>query len=253
MVELARTGFSSPANQKKKEAANKLDDYPTAATLDENNIIRVKTRITERIDTPHFLSPILLPNNCVFTQRLVEHLHIENYHAGTQLLLSITREEYWILGGRRTVRKIWNACVKCRRFKSKSPMVDLVSLPGDRVIELIPRKDRLARTVKLKTQSSTLIRPIQRVFPLELSGNDLTSLPRQKVQLTELSVNSPNPETPVKFPIPETSVKFPIPETSVKSPIPDTSKANQPQVSRCGCAIKRPKRLNLVTLSDVFE
>ncbi|GBO42468.1 hypothetical protein AVEN_27861-1 [Araneus ventricosus] len=30
---------------------------------DENNIIRVKTRITERIDTPHFLSPILLPNN----------------------------------------------------------------------------------------------------------------------------------------------------------------------------------------------
>ncbi|GBO25679.1 hypothetical protein AVEN_62660-1 [Araneus ventricosus] len=100
---------------------------------DENNVIRVKTRITERIDTPHFLSPILLPNNCIFTQRLVEHLHIENYHAGTQLLLSILREKYWILGGRRTVRKIWNACVKCRRFKSKSPTADPVSLPADRV------------------------------------------------------------------------------------------------------------------------
>ncbi|GBL84897.1 hypothetical protein AVEN_188775-1, partial [Araneus ventricosus] len=93
-------------------------------------------------------------------------------------------------------------------------------------------------------QSSTFIRPIQRVFPLELSGNDLTSLPLQKVQLTGLSVNSPNPDT---------SVKSPIPDTSVKSPIPDSSNANQPQVTRCGRAIKRPKRLNLVTLHDVFE
>ncbi|GBN44278.1 hypothetical protein AVEN_211377-1 [Araneus ventricosus] len=107
--------------------------------------------------------------------------------------------------------------------------------PLARVIELIPGNYGLVRTVKLKTQSSTLIRPIQRLFPLELSGNDLTSLPLQKVELTVLSVNSPNPET------------------SVKSPIPDPSKANQPQVTRCGRAIKRPKRLNLVTLNDVFE
>ncbi|GFQ73412.1 integrase catalytic domain-containing protein [Trichonephila clavata] len=100
---------------------------------DHNNIIRVKTRITERIDTSLFLSPILLPNNCIFTQRLVEHFHLKNHHAGTQLLLSIIREKYWIVGGRRTVRKIWNACVKCRRFKSKSSMTDPVSLPADRV------------------------------------------------------------------------------------------------------------------------
>ncbi|GFY39198.1 integrase catalytic domain-containing protein [Trichonephila inaurata madagascariensis] len=30
-------------------------------------------------------------------------------------------------------KNIWNACVKCRRFKSKSPMADPVSLPSDRV------------------------------------------------------------------------------------------------------------------------
>ncbi|GFY12827.1 integrase catalytic domain-containing protein [Trichonephila clavipes] len=39
------------------------------------------------------------------------------------------------MGGRRTVRKIWNACVKCRRFKSNSPMTDPVSLKSDRVKE----------------------------------------------------------------------------------------------------------------------
>ncbi|GFV56127.1 integrase catalytic domain-containing protein [Trichonephila clavipes] len=37
------------------------------------------------------------------------------------------------MGGRRTVRQIWNACVKCRRFKSKSPKTDPVSLKSDRV------------------------------------------------------------------------------------------------------------------------
>ncbi|GFT68344.1 integrase catalytic domain-containing protein [Trichonephila clavipes] len=37
--------------------------------------------------------------------------------------------------------------------------------PLARVIKLIPGKDRLVRTVKLKTQSCILIRPIQRVFP----------------------------------------------------------------------------------------
>ncbi|GFX19597.1 integrase catalytic domain-containing protein [Trichonephila clavipes] len=100
---------------------------------DDNNIIRVKTRITERIDAPNFLSPILLPNNCIFKQILVVHFHLKNHHAGTHLLLSIIREKYWIIGGRRTLRKIWNACVKCRRFKSKSPMTDPVSLPSDRV------------------------------------------------------------------------------------------------------------------------
>ncbi|GFU30812.1 integrase catalytic domain-containing protein [Trichonephila clavipes] len=35
----------------------------------DDNKIRVKTRITERIDAPNFLSPILLPNNCILTQR----------------------------------------------------------------------------------------------------------------------------------------------------------------------------------------
>ncbi|GBO25336.1 hypothetical protein AVEN_76428-1 [Araneus ventricosus] len=106
------------------------------------------------------------------------------------------------------------------------------------------------RIVKLKTQPCTLIRPIQRVFPLELSGNGLTSLPLQKVQLTEPSVNPPNPDSS------EASVKSPIPdssEASVKSPIPDSSKTKQPQMIRCGRTIKRLKRPNLVTLTDVFE
>ncbi|GFY22137.1 integrase catalytic domain-containing protein [Trichonephila clavipes] len=101
-----------------------------------------------------------------------------------------------------------------------------IQRPLARVIKLIPGKDGLVRTVKLKTQSCTLILPIQRVFPLEVSGNDITNPPLQKVQQTDSSVNSPNP---------------------------DTLKAiEKPQVTRCGNSVKKLDRLNLLTLTDVF-
>ncbi|GBN26306.1 hypothetical protein AVEN_18450-1 [Araneus ventricosus] len=38
MIELARTGFLSPANQKKKETVYKFDNYPTVATLVSTNM-----------------------------------------------------------------------------------------------------------------------------------------------------------------------------------------------------------------------
>ncbi|GFX35206.1 integrase catalytic domain-containing protein [Trichonephila clavipes] len=99
--------------------------------------------------------------------------------------------------------------------------------PLARVIKLIPGKDGLVRTVKLNTQSCTLIRPIQRVFPLEVSGNDVTNPLLQKVQQTDSSVSCPNP---------------------------DTLKATEkPHVTRCGCPVKKPNKLNLLTLTDVFD
>ncbi|GFW13402.1 DUF5641 domain-containing protein [Trichonephila clavipes] len=88
-------------------------------------------------------------------------------------------------------------------------------------------KDGLVRTVKLKTQSCTLISPIQRVFPLEVSGNDITNPPLQKVQQTVSSVNCPNPD--------------------------NLKATEQPQVIRCGRPVKKHDKLNLLTLTDVFD
>ncbi|GFS75433.1 integrase catalytic domain-containing protein [Nephila pilipes] len=57
-----------------------------------------------------------------------------------------------------------------------------------RVLELIPGKDGLLRTIKLKTQFSTLIRPNQRVFPLEVNGNDEKSIQFQSQSLRNLQI-----------------------------------------------------------------
>ncbi|GFT18380.1 hypothetical protein TNCV_3216491, partial [Trichonephila clavipes] len=71
-----------------------------------------------------------------------------------------------------------------------------------------------------------LIRPVQRVFPLEVSGNDATSLPLQKVQHTDSSVNCPNL---------------------------DTLNLDTTEKIRCGRPGKKPVKLNLLTLADVFD
>ncbi|GBM82680.1 hypothetical protein AVEN_55677-1 [Araneus ventricosus] len=64
---------------------------------DENGILRGETRITERKDVQTFLNLILLPNNCALTKRLIEPVHRKHRHAGTQIMLSILREKFWIL------------------------------------------------------------------------------------------------------------------------------------------------------------
>ncbi|GBO23171.1 hypothetical protein AVEN_75235-1 [Araneus ventricosus] len=65
---------------------------------------------------------------------------------------------------------------------SRNPQVGEIVLVGDdikkrlfwvlaKIIELIPGRDGKIRTVKLKTQHETVLRPIQRIYPLEIYSN----------------------------------------------------------------------------------
>ncbi|GFW72832.1 integrase catalytic domain-containing protein [Trichonephila clavipes] len=100
---------------------------------DNEGIIRVKTKITERKDDPNFIAPILMPSKCLLTTRLIEYYHLKHCHAGVQILMSILHEKFWIMKTRKTVREVVMKCVHCRRYSSNSPMSEPVSLPADRV------------------------------------------------------------------------------------------------------------------------
>ncbi|GFQ67775.1 DUF5641 domain-containing protein [Trichonephila clavata] len=45
-----------------------------------------------------------------------------------------------------------------------------LSCPIAKIIELIPFRDGEIRTVRLKTQHGTVIRPVQRIFPVEVQA-----------------------------------------------------------------------------------
>ncbi|GFX46050.1 putative RNA-directed DNA polymerase from transposon X-element [Trichonephila clavipes] len=96
---------------------------------DNEGIIRVKTKITERKD-PNFISPVLMPSKCLLTTRLIEYYHLKLPRAGVQILL---REKFWIIKTRKTVREVVMKCVPCRRYSSNSSMSEPASLAADRV------------------------------------------------------------------------------------------------------------------------
>ncbi|GFW30529.1 integrase catalytic domain-containing protein [Trichonephila clavipes] len=72
---------------------------------------------------------------------------------------------------------------KSNEKSSREPKVGEIVLIGDvnikrlfwpmaRIIELIPGRDGKIRTVKRKTQHGTVLRPVQRVYPLEIRSNE---------------------------------------------------------------------------------
>ena len=89
-----------------------------------------------------------------------------------------------------------------------------------RVIELLPGKDNRVRVVRLRTSHGELLRPIQRVYPLEVSSR-------------ESFLSKDNYQKKVLDPEPESRTS----EDPVGEPVT--------RVLRSGREIKPVKRLNL--------
>ncbi|GFX62557.1 integrase catalytic domain-containing protein [Trichonephila clavipes] len=103
-----------------------------------------------------------------------------------------------------------------------------------KVIELIPGRDGKVRTLKLRCSNSEIIRPIQRVFPLE-------------IQSAEMGESNDVPLNAEALKIPSAGVDV------SESAIPVNAPPNIPNVSRYGRTIQRPRRLNVFNVTTVFE
>ncbi|GFS92566.1 DUF5641 domain-containing protein [Trichonephila clavipes] len=66
-----------------------------------------------------------------------------------------------------------------------------LSWPIAKIIELIPGRDGEIRTVRLKTQHGTVIRPVQRIFPLEVQAIANSD---KELKEESISVKSTKPE-----------------------------------------------------------
>ncbi|GFU20322.1 integrase catalytic domain-containing protein [Trichonephila clavipes] len=110
-----------------------VDSLKLVTFIDNDNILRVKSKITERTDESSFLYPILLPDKWEFTKLLIRSIHKKNCHAGIQIMQSLIRERFWIIRARETIKSILNECFICARFKVKSLSSGPSPLPPDRV------------------------------------------------------------------------------------------------------------------------
>src|SRR5277367_11813 len=116
---------------KSKEDLKSLN--PEKIRVDENGILRFQTPIIAREDSRDFLYPICLSGKHTLTRSLILHIHKEKCHAGTQMLMRIIRENYWVTSLRRLVKSVVRECVQCRRHDAKPIAVEQAPLPLDRV------------------------------------------------------------------------------------------------------------------------
>nr|XP_042913091.1 uncharacterized protein LOC122273094 [Parasteatoda tepidariorum] len=101
--------------------------------IDDEGLIRIKTKVFMREDDFNFRLPIVLPSDYTVVKNLIYWKHKQLGHCGIQLLMSTLREEFWILKSRKTIRNAIKSCVICKRFHSKPPNVPDGLLPADRV------------------------------------------------------------------------------------------------------------------------
>ncbi|GFV07588.1 putative RNA-directed DNA polymerase from transposon X-element [Trichonephila clavipes] len=116
----------------------------------------------------------------------------------------------------------------------KNPNRKRLYWPLGKVIELIPGRDGKVRTLKLRFSNSEIIRPIQKVFPLEIQSAEMEE--SNDVTLDAEALKIPSAGVDVS-----------------ESAIPLNAPPNRLKVSRYGRTIQRPRRLNVFNVTTVFE
>ncbi|XP_028982417.1 uncharacterized protein LOC107045061 [Diachasma alloeum] len=140
--EVAREAKPAPAHPvaiKINEIAELLNKYQTMAKL-----LAVTATVNRAIDRfrrqPMPPGPVLttreLNDARLFWSRLttlvIEEAHHKTLHGGTQLTLAYTRQRYWIIGGRGTVRAYIQRCAICTRHRGRQAQQPMGPLPATR-------------------------------------------------------------------------------------------------------------------------
>ncbi|UYV80029.1 hypothetical protein LAZ67_18001468 [Cordylochernes scorpioides] len=119
--EWMKQGIIEYAREDKLDGVHYLPHRPVYKRNSHTSRIRPVFNASAR-KRDHFLVSLLIRWN-----------HETHGHAGLQTLLGILRENYWILRSRKTVKKIINQCIRCKRFTATPATVESTSLPEDRV------------------------------------------------------------------------------------------------------------------------
>lgn len=106
--------------------------------IDSQDILRVGGRIQN--SNLHFNQkhPIIMSSQCNLSKMICIYEHLRHYHAGPQHLLYITREQFWIIGGRSLTKKITRECITCFRARPKGFVPIMANLFASRTVQNHP-------------------------------------------------------------------------------------------------------------------
>ncbi|XP_065204074.1 uncharacterized protein LOC135834164 [Planococcus citri] len=101
---------------------------------DDDDILKVRGRLSNLIQAPNDNYPILLPKGHRFVYLLIVDTHKNLYHAGVSQTLAELCKEYWLLGGRRAVYNVIQNCKNCKVFSGPAYKYPIMPpIPGYRL------------------------------------------------------------------------------------------------------------------------
>ena len=124
--------------EKGKQLSKKSTIISLNPFIDETGILRVGGRLEHSNLTASQKHQIILAPQDHLTQLIIEKVHTQNLHTGTNQTLSMLRESYWILKGGQTVKKFIKRCVKCQKISKKPMDQKMAPLPDFRCQESPP-------------------------------------------------------------------------------------------------------------------
>jgi len=118
-----------------------VDTIPSDSTLFcgiqiakmEDGLFHVNSKIRLLPDFEEFRTPIVLPHSHPIVDQLIRAEHFKNRHAGVQFIMSVIRGKFWIVQGRKAVRRVIRGCIVCLRHTAKKSNVVSAPLPKDRI------------------------------------------------------------------------------------------------------------------------
>lgn len=119
--------------KKKKPLPSSSQLLELTPFLDADGLLRVGGRIGRAPLPWDTLHQPILPSRHPLTKALLEAYHRRHHHVGTEYLLGLTRQYFWILQGRGSCKKVRYSCAECVREKAK-PFAQLMGdLPSSRL------------------------------------------------------------------------------------------------------------------------
>lgn len=115
-----------------KEVDHKCKISALHPFIDKNGILRVGGRLKNSDLEYTQKHPIIIERSWL-AELLIKKAHDDTLHGGNNLVASIIRREYYIIGMKRIIKKILTRCVRCIRYKKSTAEQLMGSLPGARV------------------------------------------------------------------------------------------------------------------------
>jgi len=99
-----------------------------------SGLLRVGGRLRRAPVTSDTKHPVILPASSHVTRLIIEDYHLQVGHSGMAGTWTALRQNYWVIRGAATVRKVLGKCLFCKRRNAKVGKQFMADLPKERVM-----------------------------------------------------------------------------------------------------------------------